>query len=283
MLAASAERGELAYVEHAGGRAVLARRRAGRASGRSSERRDRRAPFDGAARRRCSRSLEVLFRHAALFPVGTFLFVVSDFLAPVPARTWVRFRQLRWDVTPVIVQDPVWEQSFPDVGGVVLPVADPATGRVEDVFVAPRDARARRAANEARLDGLRAGSAGSASTPCSSTTAGPTRDRGGVPRLGRAAAPPAEGAGVSGLADCGRAPRRCAAAAVVALPARLRPRPRPGADRDAAADAGRRSGSATRFVLRADVRVPERRRRPSCCVDPSPLTIARARHGDAAR
>jgi hypothetical protein len=103
------------------------------------------------------RSLDTLFRHAPLFPVGTFVFVVSDFLTPVPARTWVRFRSLRWDVTPVIVQDPVWEQSFPDVGGVVLPVADPATGAVDDVWVAPRTARARRAENEARLRSLREG------------------------------------------------------------------------------------------------------------------------------
>ena len=30
-----------------------------------------------------------------------------------------------WDVVPVVVQDPVWERSFPDVGGVTLPLADP--------------------------------------------------------------------------------------------------------------------------------------------------------------
>lgn len=155
MLAASAERGELAYVEHAGGRPFWLPPR-GQGFREIVDRRDRHAPFaappDGLLR-----SLDVLFRHASLFPVGTFLFVVSDFLQPVPARTWVRFRQLRWDVTPVVVQDPVWEQSFPDVGGVVLPVADPESGAVEDVYVTPRVARERRAHNEARLEALRQG------------------------------------------------------------------------------------------------------------------------------
>lgn len=155
MLATAAERGELAYVDHAGGRPFWLPPR-GYGFRDIVERRERDAPFAGppdAVRR----SLDLLFRHASLFPVGTFVFVVSDFLVPVPARTWVRFRALRWDVTPVIVQDPVWEQAFPDVGGVVLPLVDPVTGAAEDAWIAPRAARARHAANAARLEGLRAG------------------------------------------------------------------------------------------------------------------------------
>ena len=66
-------------------------------------------------------------RHDA--QAGCFVFVVSDFLRPPPLDVWLRARGRRWDVVPVIVQDPVWEQSFPDVGRTMLPLADPATGR----------------------------------------------------------------------------------------------------------------------------------------------------------
>jgi uncharacterized protein (DUF58 family) len=98
--------------------------------------------------------LEALCRHSALLPTGSFVFVVSDFLVPVPARAWLGLRSQRWDVTPVVVQDPVWEQSFPRVGGVVLPLADPVTGRVEDVWIGPREARRRAEEHERRLDDL---------------------------------------------------------------------------------------------------------------------------------
>jgi hypothetical protein len=54
-------------------------------------------------------------------------------------------------VVPVVVQDPVWEQSFPDVGGVGVPIVDAASGRREILRVTARDARRRRIANEARL------------------------------------------------------------------------------------------------------------------------------------
>ena len=99
-------------------------------------------------------ALDALLRRCAALPNGSFVFVVSDFLVPVPARMWLRLRSLRWDITPVVVQDPVWEQTFPRVGGVVLPLADPATGRVEDVWISTREARTRALANERRLDEL---------------------------------------------------------------------------------------------------------------------------------
>jgi hypothetical protein len=105
----------------------------------------------GADESSLRRPLEALCRHAALLPTGSFVFVLSDFLVPVPARVWLRMRAQRWDVTPVIVQDPVWEQSFPPVGGVALPIADPASGRVEDVLLTPREARGRADANERRF------------------------------------------------------------------------------------------------------------------------------------
>jgi uncharacterized protein (DUF58 family) len=99
-------------------------------------------------------ALDALVRESRVLPTGSFVFVVSDFLVPVPARLWLRLRALRWDVVPVIVQDPVWEQTFPAVGGVVLPVADPTSGQVQDIWVSAREARDRARANEARFDEL---------------------------------------------------------------------------------------------------------------------------------
>jgi hypothetical protein len=96
-------------------------------------------------------ALEALIRDATALPSGSFIFVVSDFLEPVPTRVWARLRALRWDVTPVVVQDPTWEQSFPGIGGVAVSLADPATGSEEDVWFTPRGARERAAANEARF------------------------------------------------------------------------------------------------------------------------------------
>jgi uncharacterized protein (DUF58 family) len=143
---ATAEHGELAYVD-ASARRPAWLRGTGPLAERIGGAYD--AP-DGSLRG----ALEALVRQGALLPVGSFVFVVSDFLDPVPARLWTRLRGLRWDVSPVIVQDPVWEQTFPAVGGVVLPLADPATGRVEDVWVGARQARERARANERRLEDL---------------------------------------------------------------------------------------------------------------------------------
>jgi uncharacterized protein (DUF58 family) len=85
---------------------------------------------------------------------GCFVFVVSDFLQPPPVTTWSRARARRWDLVPVIVQDPVWEQSFPAIGGTLLPVSDPATGRTSVIRVSAGNARRLRDEHEARLESL---------------------------------------------------------------------------------------------------------------------------------
>jgi hypothetical protein len=51
--------------------------------------------------------------------------VLSDFLAPPAPGVWQVLSVLGWDVVPVIVQDPRWEQCFPDVSGLALPLAQP--------------------------------------------------------------------------------------------------------------------------------------------------------------
>jgi uncharacterized protein (DUF58 family) len=84
-------------------------------------------------------------------PTGTFLFVLSDFLAPPPADAWLDAAAHGWDLVPVVIQDPVWEQSFPEVGSVAVPIADPRSGRTELVRLSGKEARELRRENETRL------------------------------------------------------------------------------------------------------------------------------------
>ena len=99
--------------------------------------------------------LERSFAHLAEYPraitAGTFLFVLSDFLASPSTDVWLRAFEHRWDVVPVIVQDPTWEQSFPAVDGIVVPFRDARTGRLAPARLRAKEAAAKRAANEERL------------------------------------------------------------------------------------------------------------------------------------
>lgn len=89
--------------------------------------RDRVAPFD-APDDTLERSLAFLGRRRANLPAGTFVFVLSDFLAPPTTEALLDAIGHGWDVVPVILQDPLWERSFPAVAGVGVPVADPRDG-----------------------------------------------------------------------------------------------------------------------------------------------------------
>jgi hypothetical protein len=100
------------------------------------------------------RSMEHLASYPRVVTPGTFVFVLSDFL-PVPAsEVWLAAIERGWDLVPVVIQDPVWEQSFPDVSGIVVPLRDPRSGRVRSVRLGRKDVAQRRALNEARLDEL---------------------------------------------------------------------------------------------------------------------------------
>jgi uncharacterized protein (DUF58 family) len=101
-----------------------------------------------------SRGLEFLGEHRRDLPTQAFVFVISDFLVPPDLRVWQRALEHRWELVPVLLQDPVWERSFPDVGGITIPYADPANGRVIPVYLSKREALARRIEHEARWDGL---------------------------------------------------------------------------------------------------------------------------------
>jgi len=96
-------------------------------------------------------AVEALLERDRGLPAGSFLFVVSDFLSGVPEPAFRRALERRADVVPVLVQDPTWERSFPEVAGVLLLLADPGTGRIRPTLLTRAEVEARRAANEARL------------------------------------------------------------------------------------------------------------------------------------
>jgi uncharacterized protein (DUF58 family) len=100
-------------------------------------------------------SLEFLAGVRSSLPVGTFVFVLSDFIEPTPPEAWARTVEQGWDVVPVIVQDPVWEQSFPQIDGVMVGFGDARGARAHRVRLGADEVAARRAENEARLASIR--------------------------------------------------------------------------------------------------------------------------------
>lgn len=103
-------------------------------------------------------SLELGLRHLTeLRPaprLGTFVFVLSDFLEPPPLHLWHEAVERGWDVVPVVIQDAVWERSFPLVAGVMVPFVDAFGGRPRLVRFTQDEVDARREANEARFRAL---------------------------------------------------------------------------------------------------------------------------------
>jgi uncharacterized protein (DUF58 family) len=110
-------------------------------------------PFDAPADT-VSRGLEFLGEHRRYLPTQAFVFILSDFTEPLDVRVWQRALEHRWELVPVAIQDPVWERSFPDVGGIVVPYVDAQSGRTVPVYVTQREAAALRERNEARWDDL---------------------------------------------------------------------------------------------------------------------------------
>ena len=100
------------------------------------------------------RAFELLSRSGPTVPPGTFVFVLSDFLPPPSPARLTDALSAGWDIVPVVVQDPVWERSFPDVSGVTLPLADPDDGTSSLVRLTRKEARARRDSNEQRAGRL---------------------------------------------------------------------------------------------------------------------------------
>ena len=97
------------------------------------------------------RSVAHLARYPRAITSGTFVFVISDFIPAPPRETWLAAADHPWDVVPIVIQDPLWEQTFPDVSGIVVPLRDPETGRVLPVRMSAREVAERKEANEQRL------------------------------------------------------------------------------------------------------------------------------------
>jgi len=152
---ATAARGLLGYFDEADGDAYWHPPRSSHAYGSPELDRGFGAPEDTPAR-----GLQHLAEHKRDLPAGTFVFIVSDFLVAPTRDEWLDALERRYEIVPVIVQDPIWEQSFPDVSGVVVPFVAADGAGVSLASVTAREARDLRETNERRwndlLYGLRA-------------------------------------------------------------------------------------------------------------------------------
>jgi uncharacterized protein (DUF58 family) len=113
------------------------------------ELRDRANPDFSAAEDTLELALDFLTQHRRAVPPGTFVFLFSDFLRPPSTEAWARALEFRWDLVPVVIQDPVWEQSFPQVDSLVLPLAD-VSGAGSRVRLNRGESERRRAEHETR-------------------------------------------------------------------------------------------------------------------------------------
>jgi len=109
---------------------------------------------DGRPSRDLGTSLRALALQRARLPTGSFVFVISDFLGELDPRHWIRLRARAWDVTPVVVQDPTWEQSFPPVSGIAVPLVAADGGDVREAWLSRRETRRCRETHEGRLRSL---------------------------------------------------------------------------------------------------------------------------------
>jgi uncharacterized protein (DUF58 family) len=99
-------------------------------------------------------SLRALTRQRAKLPTGSFVFVLSDFLGDLDPGHWIRLRARAWDVTPVVVQDPTWEQSFPPVSGIAVPLVSADGGEVREAWLSRGEVTRCRETHERRFRSL---------------------------------------------------------------------------------------------------------------------------------
>jgi uncharacterized protein (DUF58 family) len=144
-----AARGLSGYLDFAEGDLFWRPPRSQHQEWRTQARRPFRAPQDTV-----TRSFRHLFDMRPSLPPGTFVFVLSDFLIPLDEDEWLRALERKWDIVPVVLQDPTWERSFPDVSGSSIPVVPPRTGRLTFIRVTRREAVERRRRNEERWQAL---------------------------------------------------------------------------------------------------------------------------------
>lgn len=148
VVSASSARADLALLDFAGGEAWWLPPGRRERSRLVLERESDETPFD-APEDSLERAAEFLARRRADLPDGSFVFVLSDFLGPA-AAVWQGPVVSGWDVVPVVIQDPVWERSFPAVAGVAVPVAEPDGRPAGLVRLSRRQVDERREHNESR-------------------------------------------------------------------------------------------------------------------------------------
>jgi uncharacterized protein DUF58 len=143
---ARATRSLTAYLDHADGETTWRPPRSERFAPQASlEGRPFAAPADTV-----SRGLDHLHEHRRDLPTQTFVFILSDFLVPPDERAWQRALEHRWELVPVLIQDPVWERSFPDIGGLSVPYSDPLSRGVVPVYLTRAEAERLREEHEER-------------------------------------------------------------------------------------------------------------------------------------
>jgi uncharacterized protein (DUF58 family) len=146
---ATAARGLLGYFDEADGDTYWHPPRSSHAYGSPELERGFGAPDDTL-----QRGLRHLSEHKRDLPAGTFVFVVSDFLAPPTRDEWLDALERRFEIVPVVVRDPIWEQSFPDVSGIAVPFAAADGSGVSLVALTERETRELRKQNEERFAAL---------------------------------------------------------------------------------------------------------------------------------
>jgi len=82
--------------------------------------------------------------------VGSFVFVLSDFLIEISDDAWGGILGRGWDVVPVVIQDPVWEHTFPPVGGVAATFSDVGGDRLLPTRLTAGEVERLRRRNEER-------------------------------------------------------------------------------------------------------------------------------------
>jgi hypothetical protein len=146
---AHAARSLTGYVDYAEGEAFWRPPRSERLAEPGTFDRPFHAPDDTVAR-----GLEFLAAHRRDLPTQAFVFILSDFVVPPDMDAWQRALEHMWELVPVVIQDPVWERTFPDVGGVTVGYAEPETGRVVPIHLSRREARKLRDEHEGRYERL---------------------------------------------------------------------------------------------------------------------------------
>jgi Protein of unknown function DUF58 len=145
---AHAARSLTGYLDHAGGEAFWQPPRSQRLTDPATFERPFGAPPDTV-----SRGLFFLGEHRRDLPTQAFVFVISDFCVPPDMNAWERALEHQWEIVPVVVQDPVWERTFPDVGGISIPYTEPG-GKVVPVYLTHDEAARLRDEHEERWAGL---------------------------------------------------------------------------------------------------------------------------------